>query len=337
MFSARPVASLPFPLLMVTLAPLWGCSAAPKATGAAAPPAQAVVEDDQATLPTLAAELSAGDSRKVQDLSLTLNVMLEELTKATAPAWYAQAATASGRAAGTATAATLSEAFDSAITIAGATIEARGMNPTSLVVEQAAWQRLSTGQFVAWAGMGDGSRRVAPPLPRVANISSPANVIQPALVAAGGPALPTLQNPKGGSTLPGNEGLPPLASPLSPRNDGLPPVESLPTLAQPRTLPAGDPPVAPVRIADSGVPAWWSDKPSIRAGRLSLGIITEGQTGREAARASLRGAREQLKLVVNEEPREVITDRSLMVTLPDGRTRLYAMTSCLLPSAEQPK
>jgi hypothetical protein len=356
MFPARFNAVMAPCLLLAALVRLSGCTSSPQAadSGSTLEPRvqEQVAESDQAPLPTLAAELSAGDGRKVQDLSLTLNVTLEELPKGTAPGWYAQAATEPTRAAGTSTAATLPDAFDAAITLAGASIEARGGNPSALVVEQGAWQRLPTGQFVAWAALGDGSRRVPPPIPRVANISQPVAATQQSAVSS--PSLPTLNNPRSGSALvdsQANKSDATTSTTSGTASSSIEPDAALPSLSQAKGTSAGEPNVlvgnrdsAPLAAEpaaksapDAGVPGWWSDKPSIRGGRLALGLISEGQNGREAARAGLRAAREQLKAVVGEDPREVITDRSVMVTLPDGRVRLYAMMSCLLPAAENPK
>lgn len=312
-------------------------------------PSKEITPPEDQPLPTLAGERSAADSRLVQDVSLTLNTKVEELTSGSAPSWYAAAATSPTRAAGTATAATLAEALDQAVTIAGASIEARGANPSTLVVEQASWQRLSTGQFAAWASMGDGSLRTQPPIPRAA-------VVQRNITSSPSDPLPSLSNPRAAITTDGS-GTVMAENNVTQSEDGttvsdstIDSSDSIPSLAQARAAQSGtqkripqtgsawstsqSAPAAPLP-PDTGVPAWWSDKPSIRGGRIGIGIITNGANGREAARAALRSAREQLKAVVNEEPRAIITDKSAMVTLPDGSVRLYAFMSCLLPVIEE--
>jgi hypothetical protein len=79
---------------------------------------------------------------------------------------------------------------------------------------------------------------------------------------------------------------------------------------------------------DSGAPNWWTLAAAERNGRVVIGVRSDGLNSRECVRNALRAGREQLQKVTGEDPRELLTDRSVSVALPDGRIRVYSLVSC---------
>jgi len=63
-----------------------------------------------------------------------------------------------------------------------------------------------------------------------------------------------------------------------------------------------------------------------------VGIRAEGNNRRDAALAALAAGRERLASILGQEPKLLLTDRSQMVTRPDGSIRIYSLMSCTAPT-----
>jgi len=181
--------------LLAVPALLAGCSAPTPSPRAESPVPSAPVapaSTDEGGAPTLASEVAARNRRESDGISQTIGVKVEEQAKAAAPEWFVAAATTSGRGAGSALAPKLQDAIQNAITKAGSQVSARGGNPQSLKVERAAYTRLPTGQYAAWAALGDGTNMGEP----VAPAQAPAPVVELATNEPAAAPLPTLAQPK---------------------------------------------------------------------------------------------------------------------------------------------
>ena len=323
--------------------------------------------------PSLADEVKTQGTREAASLSRTLGVRIEPLDNAVSPAWFAAAANDPARAAGSSTGATLHKAVDGAVSRAGQQIQSRGGDPRNLRVEQAAWKRLPMGTFIAWAALGDGSNmsQAAPaidlPPTQVAAFTAPAE-----------PTLPTLAKPRVAiSTLPSevvenfarvpeDQHSPPTAPTVASASPGNAPAaqsaDGPRVVAAPDRAPAvtpiaqGSPAVVvapignsqpakpPLIIPDYGSqdpsrPAWFMLKPVESNDRITVGVIAEGENTRDCARLALRSGKDQLQTLVGREPQDLVTQRSSVVKLPDGRVRMYALITCtgtFKPAAQEP-
>jgi hypothetical protein len=397
-------------LSMMPLVVAACASSSPTPPRAAAPAAPAPTADPSTPPPSLASELAAKNRRDSEKASLKVGVKVEEQTKATAPSWFAPAVMTQGRGGGSALAPKLNEAVDAAVSKAGAQVEARGGNPRSLKVERVAYARLSTGEYVAWAAIGDGSNMgevatapvVEPSTPAVAKPTEPPmpSLNNPKAAIATGvktdegvkqveqvkpvatAAKPATEAPKAAeqtkpvaATKPADakaaEMKPVAAKPADVKMVEIKPAEaakpsevkkpaeatkpaeakkseatvkeaSLPSLANPRAavtsatptiqaIPAPQTPPAkqatPV-IDDGSIPGWWDPAPTQRGKRVALSVRVDGATPRDCARATLMKGREALEAAVGEAPRELLTDRTWLVSLPDGTHRMFSIVSC---------
>ena len=174
---------------------LAGCSAPTPSPRAESPVPSAPVSPvstDEGGAPTLASEVAVRNRRESDGISQTIGVKVEEQSKAAAPEWFVAAATTSGRGAGSALAPKLQDAIQTAITKAGSQVSSRGGNPQTLKVERAAYTQLPTGQYAAWAALGDGTNMGEP----VAPAQAPAPVVELAANEPAAAPLPTLAQPK---------------------------------------------------------------------------------------------------------------------------------------------
>lgn len=326
---------------------LVACASPPRNAAPSPQPAPLAASEDPSLLPSLAAQANSNDRRSADQLAQNLGVRVDELTQALAPDWFAAAATTQGRAAGTAPGTTLASALDAAITNAGAQLHSRGMMPAASRVERAAWHRLPTGQYAAWAALGDGSQ-LAAPLPTTITYaapdaySNPASGPRPSINSDSG--LPSLQEPQRPVNTADAQPQPPVAPALPPGSASATPATSAPpqlpavsaltsgTTSQSTVAysPSATPPL------DAGAPAWWVAGTTRTTARTSVGIRVDGGNRREVVLAALAAGRDQLAAALGEAPRQLLTDRTQVVTLPDGRARIYALVSCLTPAKPQP-
>jgi hypothetical protein len=242
--------------LLAAPALLAGCSSSQPSphTQAPAPVAPAAADTAEATAsPSLASELATRNRRDSDTVAQSIGVKVEEQTKTVAPDWFAAAATTQGRGAGSALAPKLQDAIQNAITKAGTQVTSRGGNPQSLKVERAAYTRLPTGQYAAWAAIGDGSNMGEPaPAPAPVIDLAAAAPVEPAPASA---PMPTLAQPKAAIATgiePGTKVEP--ASPAA----ATAPVAALPGLNDPKApvaTSAGGPVVTPAAPAQGDGPA----------------------------------------------------------------------------------
>lgn len=482
----------------------------------------------QAATPSLAMVANDQARREAEGLSKQLGLRIESL--ATTPEWYASASNDPARVGGTATSKTLSAAVQDALASANRSGAARGLDVKTMRVERAAYKRLPTGSYAAWAAMGDGSNmgelyapidlsetvvaqvpatesgtansttqatttsEPTPPASTLPSLSQPRAAVQTAegtplakaassttassmpsaAPAAAAPAstsiaaqptpqptpqapatstLPTLANPSAsvnsatGSTTPAqpatnvaapavavvtpaapsapsappapvapvtpsstptsaqppastlptlsNPGakvnsatgekpatqavsqpapqsaskpastqaaaqpaLPTLANPRAqvvstpaspaaqsaPAATGASSVSTLPTLANPRAnvsstpvpasagapVVAGDSPLSPLAAAltDPNMPLWFTLRPLSKNGRTMIGVVTQAANAREATRLAITTGRDQLQAALGTPARELVTDKTKTVTLPDGQVKMYSLISC---------
>lgn len=145
------------------------------------------------TAPSLAEERKAQGWRDAKALEKKAGIRLELVERGTGPAWWAVAAGDTARAVGTESSQKMDDAFDGAVSRAGRVAQARGLDPRAMRIERAAWMRLSTGSYVAWAALGDGSHaEEAPP---------PVNLPVETSAVAGGPGVAAPTEPKGAASL----------------------------------------------------------------------------------------------------------------------------------------
>jgi hypothetical protein len=243
--------------LLAAPALLAGCSSSQPSphTQAPAPTAPAAADTAEATAsPSLASELATRNRRDSDAVAQSIGVKVEEQTKTVAPDWFAAAATTQGRGAGSALAPKLQEAIQSAITKAGAQVSSRGGNPQSLKVERAAYTRLPTGQYAAWAAIGDGSNMGEPaPAPAPVIDLAAAAPVEPAPASA---PLPTLSQPKAAIAT----GIEPdtKVEPAAPSAAAAAPAAALPGLNDPKApvaTSAGGPVVTPAAPTQGDGPA----------------------------------------------------------------------------------
>ena len=338
--------------------------------------------DDAAALPSLADQAAANDATSASAFAQSIGVRIEEQpTELSAPDWFAAAATAPGRAAGTALGEDITKAINAAATQAGRRAESMGVNAAMLRVERAAWKRLPTGQYVAWAAIGNGSDLA--PLPASAVTYAAPDAYDSGATTAPVPAtevysgLPTLSQPtiavatgeavsRGGGATPVTAGGASGSQSASKNNitdsDDLPSLSAATTAQQ--SMQAGSPasrtaaaseqkkdttPLAPAPTlsstssltssgagvtlpVDSGAPSWWTADAATKNNRTVVGIRAEGNNRRDAALAALAAGRERLASILGQEPKLLLTDRSQMVTRPDGSIRIYSLMSCTAPT-----
>lgn len=298
---------------------------APSAVPAAAP------ADAPAETPSLASALREQEQHEARSLSTTLGIRLEDRPGGATPEWFAAAATTPGRSAGVASARTLVEAVNQAITKAGRQIEARGGRPQSMKIERAAYARLATGTYSAWAAMGDGS-----------NMGDviPAPAAAPRVEAASPQApMPSLRDPK--AAIPTGERVAPAVPPATPAPSAAPTQESTAAPAATTTsvpgagldkLVATEPPFK--------APSWWSPTPVQQGDRVVLGVMVEARTTGECIAAARRTARTKLAAAIGAEPESIVAQRTLVTGVKADTLRMFAVMSCkgtLVPPAEPPQ
>lgn len=257
-------------------------------------------------LPSLAAEMRSQGARKATTLETRLGIRVEEVTKGTAPAWWAAAANDRTRFTGTGSERELEKAYEQAVTRAGAIAAnpvdsgVSAIDPRVLAPERVAWTRLVTGEYAVWAVM------VPPGVPRMVAEAPPAAVPlngSPATGVGAGvqSALPVTAE-TGGSSVPVA-----VSTPAAP-------VVSTPTEV-----------VDPNR--DPQAPAWWRSEPLFAGGRMTVGTRAEGENGKIASKLAVAEARRTLTAALGVEAKDVITLRSSTVELQDGRVRSYVLVS----------
>lgn len=166
--------------------------------------------------------------------------------------------------------------------------------------------------------------------------------------------LPTLANPRanvGGAPV-ATPSTPPIP-PTSPKPTSASSTSTLPTLSNPRanvsSTPApasagapvvvGDSPLSPLAVAltDPNVPLWFTLRPISKNARTMVGVITEAANAREATRLAITTGRDQLQAALGAPARNLVTDKTKSITLPDGQVRMYSLISCsgVLPAQPQ--
>lgn len=368
---------------LASLALLWptiGCqqvgSTPRPASSAPATPAgtQAAAPAGGTTEPmSLAAALREQEQVEARSLSTKLGIRLEDRPSGATPEWFAAAATTQGRSAGVASARTLVEAVNQAVTKAGRQIEARGGRPQSMKIERVAYARLATGVYSAWAAMGDGSNMgdvVATAEEPVIEITSPQV------------PMPSLRDPKAAIAT-GESATPPAPTPTAtpapaPTPTPAPAPEATPAVPDPVATPAPDAPATPAvdapaveatkpsepaapaaaampetaapSLPGAGLdtllatepplkaPSWWNATPMQQGGRVVVGVMVEGRTTGECIAAARRTARTKLAAAIGEEPGPIVAQRTLVSGAKGNMLRMFATMSCkgtLVPPAEQ--
>lgn len=165
------------------------------------------------------------------------------------------------------------------------------------------------------------------------------------------PALATLANPRAQV----------VSAPVSPAAQsgpaasGASSASTLPTLSNPRakvasaptansqTANAGASPIivgaAPIATAppDPNLPDWFTFRPLSKNGRTMIGVVTQAANAREATRQAITTGRDQLQAALGTPARELVTDKTKSITLPDGQVKMYSLISCsgVLPAQPQ--